>query len=623
MTGETYPAYVVAILIMVSCLFLPASCQSLKKGERAKDNRTSEESTATISEAAALSKERMVEEYPQGDTTGERPMAIVEDNRVERKIPTTSKYRATWVDDPATTMLLGWEQNRGEDPVVCYGTEDFGLNWEAYPLRQAPSSTERFMGMHTHFSALSGLEPNSTYYFVIKDSHGISRRMCFRTAPEDPTPFSFVFGGGVESSAVTIDDQLSNVCASNRTVATLDPLFVLFTGSYSKAMEKTEAFWQQWLDRWSTESSSEDGRLVPLLPVCGWPEQNSASALQRLFQSAHVTGEREGYFSLTFCGGLLHVIVLNSELDRSSKPFQHQRQWLEDELRRHQHDTFRIAVWNKSFWPHTKSKPDNVHLADAWAELFYRYGLAFGCTADADVHYITLPIRPGTGDSSYEGFVVDYERGTIYVGGGSWAGSYRPNDNDKLWTLDSGMVQQMKWFHVYPPTQEPQGPVIDMRTVVTGIEIPPSAEASVGIENPEGTAVLGGRMAPDVIENPGIRFRTIPYIGEALRYPLQPLTGDPPSRPIISSGRPLKNGGVEFSWRCMGNAARAVQIEHRIGDDDDWRLIESSIPAYRTTFTREALDVDSNHYFRLRVFNMFGFSDYSIILEFYPRSDED
>lgn len=30
----------------------------------------------------------------------------------------TDRYRVMWVDDPATTMTIGWEQISGSDPVV-------------------------------------------------------------------------------------------------------------------------------------------------------------------------------------------------------------------------------------------------------------------------------------------------------------------------------------------------------------------------------------------------------------------------------------------------------------------------------------------------------------------------
>ena len=32
----------------------------------------------------------------------------------------TGRYRIMWVDDPATTMTIGWEQVSGNDPTVYF-----------------------------------------------------------------------------------------------------------------------------------------------------------------------------------------------------------------------------------------------------------------------------------------------------------------------------------------------------------------------------------------------------------------------------------------------------------------------------------------------------------------------
>ncbi|TRX48295.1 hypothetical protein FNH22_29415 [Fulvivirga sp. M361] len=48
----------------------------------------------------------------------------------------TEKYRLTLRDDPATTIVIGWNQISGSNPVIYYGPQDFGTNWSAYPERK-------------------------------------------------------------------------------------------------------------------------------------------------------------------------------------------------------------------------------------------------------------------------------------------------------------------------------------------------------------------------------------------------------------------------------------------------------------------------------------------------------
>jgi hypothetical protein len=96
----------------------------------------------------------------------------------------TGKYRLTLRDNPATSIVIGWEQISGENPVVHYGNEDNGINWEKYKWNVKPHKTVRYAEMENNFVRLAGLIPNTAYYFVIKDSEGVSKRFWFKTAPD-------------------------------------------------------------------------------------------------------------------------------------------------------------------------------------------------------------------------------------------------------------------------------------------------------------------------------------------------------------------------------------------------------------------------------------------------------
>ena len=86
------------------------------------------------------------------------------------------KYRLMLRDNPATTIVIGWDQISGDSPTVYYGTTDFGTDHLKYAKSQTPERVVKFRGMNNHFARLKNLKPNTAYFFVIKDSEGVSER---------------------------------------------------------------------------------------------------------------------------------------------------------------------------------------------------------------------------------------------------------------------------------------------------------------------------------------------------------------------------------------------------------------------------------------------------------------
>lgn len=103
-------------------------------------------------------------------------------------------FRATWKDDPATSFVVGWT---GDEAVIHYGKTDQGTNFAAYPFSQGVSRAVTHRGLENKFIELTGLEPKTTYYFVLRNSSGVlSRRMLFTTMSDNPNDcISFVSGG--------------------------------------------------------------------------------------------------------------------------------------------------------------------------------------------------------------------------------------------------------------------------------------------------------------------------------------------------------------------------------------------------------------------------------------------
>lgn len=371
-----------------------------------------------------------------------------------------SKYRLVWTDDPTTTVTVGWDQGQGKNPVVHYGTEDFGQEWQMYPLSHVPTRTvPEYRGMNNYFATLRDLQPDQTYYFVINDSEYTSDRFWFITAPNQPKPFTFIAGGDTKSS----DPPLTAGRLSHRMVAKLRPLFVIFNGDFCSGEGTNDDDWQQWLNDWTFLTTTEDGRMIPIIPVHGNHEDGDYTVLNKLFNAPYQYEDKENvYYSLSFGDSLFHVIALNSQ----TGGFEDQTNWLEEDLKKYQDFTFKIAGYHKPIRPHTASKSENDHLLEAWAPLFYQYKLDIAMEGDSHMSKITYPLRPSEEPGSFEGFIRDDENGTMYIGEGSWGATPRPNNDNKPWTLRSSSFNQLKWIQVFP--EEGEKPAyLKILTVIT------------------------------------------------------------------------------------------------------------------------------------------------------------
>ncbi len=521
----------------------------------------------------------------------------------EHEGPSVARIRLVWNDDPSTTMTIAWDQIKGDNPKVYYGTVDHGTDHTQYANTMPPTRVEAYRGMNNHFAKLTGLTPGSTYYFVIKDSEGTSDRLWFRTAPDTPQPFTFISGGDTKS----IGDALMAGRYSHQIVPKLRPLFIIFNGDFCTGSGTNDAYWKLWFDDWYELTQTDDGRLFPIIPVHGNHENGDMEVLYHLFDAGNTDTAQSlnlTYYGLSVGGNLLRIYTLNSEIDQITGALDAQTAWLTTDLQNSQDHTFRAAGFHKPFRPHTAGKSENDYLYDAWAQLFYDQNMSLGFDADAHMHKITFPVRPDTGPDSFMGFIRDDENGTMFIGEGSWGASYRDNDDDKPWTLDSGAFQQLKWIQVFP--QFGMTPArMDIYTVITGIK--DQSGMTVSYTDNVGSNTEATRF--NLPEN--INLREIPNYGSVISFPFTGIEGDPPSAPINLSAQATSYTSVELTWEYADQTADAIYIERTIGTSGDWQLMEGFLPAETTSYVQEELKDSTEYIYRIRAYNHFGQSDYS------------
>lgn len=516
------------------------------------------------------------------------------------------KVRAMFRTNPATSFTIGWNQLTGANAVLKYDTVDHGTDAAAYPNTAAPDRVVDFRDMLNHFVRLEGLAPDTKYYFVIQDSEGVSQRYWVLTAPDAPEKFTYVTGGDTKSTGTALLAGQE----SNRMVAKLRPLFVMFTGDFNSDNGTNTAYWNDWLNNWSTQTTTADGRLIPILAVHGNHENGDYTTINKLFDTVDTDSEYS-YYSMNFGGELLHVVSLNSELQNGDAPsgaFAAQAAWLESDLQLHASDIFKIAGYHKPLRPHTSSKAEQIFLQDTWSPMFDTYGLTVGCESDSHMHKITFPLshcedgEPGC----FQNFVRNDDFGVMYVGEGSWGAGPRASDDNKPWTIHSQSMNQIKWHTVYPddPNTDEFDAKLEIRTVITYDD-----QGHV-----DGVEALTEANKYDKIPD-SINLVVLPFFGDHMEMPFTAPTGDVPSAPINLVAQVESFSEIQLDWQNVSGTDEVsnIEVEMKIGDGD-WKNV-AFLPATDNSYLVEQLVESGAHFFRVRGTNLFGPSAWSEVVE--------
>jgi len=342
----------------------------------------------------------------------------------------TDKYRLMIRNNPATSIVIGWNQISGNNPVVYYGTKDKGNAFSKYKNSHKPDRIIAFKSMNNHFARIENLKPDTAYYFVIKDSEGVSKRFWFKTAPDKNDRLSFIAGGDSRNNRTPRKN-------ANLLVSKLKPHAVLFGGDMTSGDNDMQ--WNVWMDDWQL-TIAKDGRMFPIIAARGNHERSNKS-ICNLFD----TPSESIYYAVTFGENLIRTYTLNSEISVQGA----QTDWLIGDLKKHAKKViWKSAQYHRPMRPHVGRKKEGNNQYNNWAKLFYDNDVRFVVECDAHTVKSTWPIKPSSGAGNSEGFVRDDVKGTVYVGEGCWGAPLRDSDDRKPWTRDAGKFNQIKWVFV-------------------------------------------------------------------------------------------------------------------------------------------------------------------------------
>jgi len=310
----------------------------------------------------------------------------------------------TWQsNDTAHTITITWKtvmENAGD--VVKYGTEPGGYGstvvWS--------NNTYPGAGGYIHDVELTGLSPNTIYYFICGgENGGWSEERSFRTAPGTSTNIRFVAGGDSRHGG----DWPGPRDSISREMAKFNPSFVLFTGDFVQ-QGNYQWEWDNWFAAVQEYWVDNDNLTIPIIPCIGNHELYGDPSGVAYYEQFSLPGN-EQWYSFDW-GPNLHIIVLNSEVSITGE----QLDWLESDLAEYEDCLWKVAIFHKPAFS-GGSHGSTVSIQRDWVPLFDKYHVDLVISGHDHDYERTYPINYTISENTP---MSSPENGTVYIVSGGW-----------------------------------------------------------------------------------------------------------------------------------------------------------------------------------------------------------
>jgi hypothetical protein len=309
----------------------------------------------------------------------------------------------TWKGDTSRTITVNFHHSQAlSQGVVVYDvkSEPHSYQWQA-------SSEMRtwFGGRGIYHIELTGLQPETTYYFKAGNDSGLSEELHFKTPP-DSGPVRFVTGGDMG-----VSDKTAALLVQ---AAKQKPMFAALGGdlAYANGLPDKLFLWDQWLDLWFETMRTDDGGLVPMVLAVGNHETQETFEQEPGFApyfDAFFDQALTNYTTKTF-SDTLALVVLDSG---HTTPMEgRQTRWLDNQLALVSHFPNRFALYHVPLYPSHRpfDMERSVKGRLLWAPLFDKHRLMVAFENHDHAFKRTHPIRAGE--------VVEEGAGVVYLGDG-------------------------------------------------------------------------------------------------------------------------------------------------------------------------------------------------------------
>lgn len=363
---------------------------------------------------------------------------------------TPAQWRVHWGENPHAEATISWttaepgerhEVHLSTAPQAKDGTQEARILVSSRDGEYTQDDSDGLPPAYYHHVRVTGLEPSTTYWFVMVSDGTASRELHFTTAPADDRPFRLIYGGDSRSGR---EDR----ARINRLMAELaeeDPGILAFChgGDYVMRGWLWEN-WRAWLSQHELTTCS-DGRVLPIVPVRG--NHDRGAIYDEVFDTPG--GEGRNYYT-TRLGTEVSIVTLNTEISTAGD----QASWLGDQLEALRPTSrWLLAQYHRPAWPAVK-KPGTA-LA-SWVPLFERHDVDLVLESDGHVIKRTVPIRDGKQDPT----------GVTYIGEGGLGVPQRRPDGERWYLKPPGMVGAGHHVTVLEFTEEG----LRMRTVGPPLE---------------------------------------------------------------------------------------------------------------------------------------------------------
>jgi hypothetical protein len=334
-----------------------------------------------------------------------------------RKVQGTAPFhaRVIWSASPESQATVSWSTARaGTAHRVHYDLQPRRGLPAAYAFKTDAQKNGRFSGgspeLYYHHAVLTGLQPSTTYYFILASDGALSREYHFVTAPAEDLPFRLLAGGDSRSDARarrTMNGLLAKALSEDRSI-----LALCHGGDFIRTGTSL-AEWAEWLgDHELTVTPS--GRMLPVLPTRGNHERTGVQFDEVWNWPGGGLGKN--YYA-TRIGPQALMVTLNTNISTAGD----QAAFLEKTLRENAKLRWQLAQYHRPAYPAVKTPSSGK---EAWVPIFEKYNVDLVCEADGHNIKRTVPIRNDKHDPT----------GVVYIGEGGLGVSQRTPDDD-LWYL--------------------------------------------------------------------------------------------------------------------------------------------------------------------------------------------
>lgn len=343
-------------------------------------------------------------------------------------IPT--RHMLVWHETPSSEVLINWgvdEFNAEQEHMVFLSENqqngidpenNYELKFGAKESGLAETCDDE---IHSNLQVkVTGLKPNTTYYYITRSNGQRSKEMHFVTAPSS-NDVSFKILSGGDSRSQRDDRNMMNGIMKSMVNAEPNYIALVHGGDFIN----TGSSCTQWRN-WRNDHQGtilENGRIIPLIATFGNHESTGTDGKgERIYKELFGDPQGEGNFYFLSTIGNLSLIILNSQISAEGD----QQDWLQETLKSLKNKEYHLIVagYHAPAWPANKKPARSTN----WIDEFEDYQVNLVLESDGHTLKQTCPIM---------GKVCDPENGIIYVGEGGLGVRQRDAKNADEWYFNS------------------------------------------------------------------------------------------------------------------------------------------------------------------------------------------